>query len=425
MSTSVVAPDATGAEVAIRGISSSGSGVGDLPDGRVVFVPLTAPGDVARVRLEKEHARWAVGTLDRLVEASADRVTPVCALFGRCGGCQLQHLAYDRQLEWKGRFIADALERIGHLGPVEPPRIHPSPNEYDYRNRATFTLRRLRGGRVVAGFHALGRPAHVVDVAGECRLPERRLVEAWVRLRARWGHGARLLPGAGRLRLTLRGAADGVELLIEGGAAGWVAADLLDAGADVSAVWHQPEGGAEARLVGGMSTAGGGTAFTQVNDPVAEVLRAHVMTACDAWPAGRAVDAYCGDGAYGRRLAERGWTATGIESDPAAVSAARDAAPPGFDVVAGRVEDVLGTLLPTDLLVVNPPRTGLEVEVVDAILAAPPSRLVYVSCDPATLARDLGRLADTHRLGDLAGFDLFPQTAHVETVAVLETRSDA
>jgi 23S rRNA (uracil1939-C5)-methyltransferase len=132
------------------------------------------------------------------------------------------------------------------------------------------------------------------------------------------------------------------------------------------------------------------------------------------------VDAFCGVGAFARELARRGAAVTGIEVDPAACAAAKHDAPDSLDVVQGRVEQRLEEALPTDLLILNPPRAGLHESVPDVIRASAPERLIYVSCDPATLARDLARLSNTYTLAEVQAFDLFPQTSHVETVAVLD-----
>jgi 23S rRNA (uracil1939-C5)-methyltransferase len=436
--------DAT-VEVLIRGLAAGGSGVGDLADGRVVFVPRTAPGDRARVRIDKEKARWAVGSVVSIVEPGPDRSEPHCRVYARCGGCQIQHLPYARQLEWKGRFVADALRRIGALEIAEPPEVVASPRETRYRNRITLTLRRLRGGRVVAGFHALGRPAHVIDIHDECVLPEPALSEAWTALRASWGGGARLLPDGGRLRLTLRARDHGVELVIEGGAGGWVPERLLEVNPRLTSVRHlaeRPAGrSAERGATGGVDegAANGptqevaaerglhemdpdalGTAFVQVNREVAALLRDHVLEV--AGSGAEAVDAYCGVGSFGRALAETGWNVVGIEHDPVAVAIAQRSSPSAFRVVRGLVEERLAEQLPADLLLVNPPRSGLHRDVPGTVLAAPPARIVYVSCDPATLARDVSALAEGYELRGLRSFDLFPQTAHVETVAVLVRR---
>jgi 23S rRNA (uracil1939-C5)-methyltransferase len=418
-----VRPDSAPAhpvDVEVRSVASSGAGVADLPDGRVVFVQRTAPGDLARVDVIKSRPRWAEGTLRSLLAASPQRVEPPCAFYAECGGCRLQHLPYALQLQWKERFLSDALERIGGLSATPMAPVVPSPRAFGYRSRVTFTLRRLRGGHVVAGYHALGRPAHVIDVAGPCLLADEHLNETWGALRAAWGDGARLLPAGGRLRLTLRRSEDGTELLVEGGAEGWDAEPLRRDVPLLSAVWHRPRDGAEgvAELHAGMQGEGGGVAFEQVNREAAGALRAHVMSVVSRHcpVPGKAVDAYCGDGVYGRALAAAGWRVRGIEADLAALP---PDPPDGVTFVTGRVEDHLVAALPVDLLVLNPPRGGLDAAVPPQILAEPPRTVIYVSCDPGTLARDLRALGPRYTVREVAGFDLFPQTAHVETVAVL------
>jgi len=335
-------------------------------------------------------------------------------------------VTYDEQLRWKSRFVADALQRIGHLE-VEEPEVRPSPHTFHYRNRLTFALRRLRGGRVVAGFHGLDEPAWIVDVHGECLLPEEPVGRAWQALRAAWGPGARHLPSGGSLRLTLRAAADGVSLLVEGGSGAWEATELasLDALTDI---WHRPDGVERPHRVvgtpvkdlwgGEVLPVSGGT-FLQVNREAAELLREHVLDVVGS-EGGEAVDAYCGVGFYGRELARRGWKVTGIEMDAEACDTARHDAPAGLDIVQGAVERHLPELLPADLALLNPPRTGLHESIPPLLLERPVRRIVYVSCDPATLARDAARLHPSYDLAAIHAFDLFPQTPHVETVARFE-----
>jgi len=352
-----------------------------------------------------------------------------CSLYDECGGCALQHLAYDRQLHWKGRMVVDALERIGGLEDVPDPEVVPSPRELRYRDRLSFTLRRLRGGRVVAGFHHLHRSGHVVDVHDECLLGEEPLLEIWAALREAWGGNAQRLPDGGRLRLTLRLVGeDTAGLLVEGGAFGWRGGGLVDDVPGLVDVWHQPSDAARAVRVDGP----GGPAedqgvrpgaFTQVNPVVAPALRDHVLE--QLLEEGSVLDAYCGVGVYGRAVAEEGRPVTGIEMDPAACATARRNAPESFQLREGRVEDLLEDALPADTVIVNPPRTGLDDRIPGVLRDAEPHRIVYVSCDPATLARDLKRLAPDYRPSRLRCFDLFPQTAHVESVAVLDPATDA
>jgi 23S rRNA (uracil1939-C5)-methyltransferase len=351
-------------------------------------------------------------------------------LYDVCGGCQLQHLPYDLQLEWKARFVEDALERIGGVALADRPPITGSPHETRYRSRVAFTLRRLAKGRVVAGFHALDRPGRIVDVHDECLLPRAPLLDAWVTLRAAWGEGARLLPRGESLRLTLRQDAGGIVLVVEGGEARWSAAPLLEA-SGLAAIWHRSDGGPGTRpqsveLKAG-STEAGSPAFSQVNPEVAEAMMDHVLGLVGSKGATehrRAADAYSGMGEYARRLAAAGWTVSAIELDPVACEAARKASGDRYVVFEGRVEDRLAEVLPADLLIANPPRAGLGPEVVGAIMAAPPERLVYVSCDPATLARDVAGLGERYAIGSIECFDLFPQTAHVETVVELTRREE-
>ena len=163
----------TEATVQIRALSSDGAGVGNLDDGRVVFVPRTTPGDEVRVRITHGKPRWARGQLRELRVPSPDRVPPACPYYEECGGCTLQHVAYPQQLHWKGDTVREALRRISHVD-IGLPEVVPSPIEQNYRSRVTFTLMRLPGGRVVAGFHHLGVPRRIVDVEEGCILRSRQ-----------------------------------------------------------------------------------------------------------------------------------------------------------------------------------------------------------------------------------------------------------
>jgi len=419
-----------GVEVEITAIAAGGAGVGRLPDGRAVFVHRTAPGERALVRVIEEKRRWARGELVRVLHPSPDRREAPCPHYARCGGCTLEHLAYPAQLRAKAQIVADALRRIGGLD-VEPPEVVPSPEEFRYRNRVSFTLRRLGAGRVVAGFHEVNRPGRIVDITEACLLPEASIAEVWGRLRASWGEDASLLPSGRELRLTLRGTATGdVALLVEGGYAPGNAPALLERVPGLAAVWHRPAGSAEAMLLAGSGSVPevwaeeelelSGAMFLQVNRQAAALLEADVFERAGDVAGKRVVDAYCGIGLHARRLARAGARVTGIELDADAVAEARAAAPEGAEFVAGTVEEHLEAALPADLVILNPPRSGVDRAVPEILTRTPPARLIYVSCDPATLARDLSRLAPTFRVRSVRCFDLFPQTAHVETVVELE-----
>ncbi|HEX7119654.1 MAG TPA: TRAM domain-containing protein [Longimicrobiales bacterium] len=420
---------AGGVEVEITGIATGGAGVGRLPDGRAVFVHRTAPGDRAVVRVVEEKRRWARAELLRVLRPGPDRREAPCPHYARCGGCTVEHLTYAAQLRVKREIVADALRRIGGVE-AEVPAVVASPEEFRYRNRVSFTLRRLGGGRVVAGFHEVGRPGRVVDITQACLLPEPAVAEVWGRLRAAWGDDASRLPSGRELRLTLRGTAAGaVALLVEGGYAPGRATELLERVAGLAAVWHRPAGAAGPVLLAGRETVPevwadeelelSGAMFLQVNRGAAARLEAHVLERAGDVAGLRVVDAYCGVGLHARRLARAGARVVGIELDAHAVREARAAAPEGAEFVAGAVEEKLADALPAELAILNPPRTGLHPAVPEVLRARPPARLIYVSCDPATLARDLARLAPVYRTRSVRCLDLFPQTAHVETVVEL------
>jgi len=420
------------AVVEIGGIAAGGAGVGRLPDGCAVFVHRTAPGDLARVAVVERKRRWARAELRSLLRPSPDRRQAPCPHYDRCGGCTIEHIDYTAQLRIKANIVAEALRRIGGLD-VPQPEVTPSPHEFRYRNRVSFTLLRLGAGRVVAGFHELNRPGRIVDITDACLLPEPAIARAWGALRGAWGHEAHRLPSGRQLRLTLRSAAAGeVTLLVDGGYSPGRPEELLSSVPALAAIWHRPAGAPDWTLLAGSAAvteqwadeevALSGIAFLQVNRAAAAALEDHVFAlARDAiGPGARVVDAYCGVGLHARRLAREGAAVVGIELDPSAVNEARRAAPPGAEFLLGRVEELLPAALPADLVILNPPRRGLHAAVPEALVARPPQRLIYVSCDPATLARDLARLGPTFRLRGVRCFDLFPQTTHVETVAELE-----
>lgn len=416
------------ARISIGSIAAGGEGVGHLPDGRAVFVHRTAPGDEVEIEVTVSRQRWARGRLLQLLEPGVGRRDPPCPFYSRCGGCTLEHLQYENQLEAKGRIVSDALTRIGGL-PVDPPEVVPSPHERRYRNRVSFELRREGTGSVVAGFHALGEPDDIVDIDGRCLLPESAIARVWDGLRAAWGPDARRLPSGERLRLTLRGTVTGeVSMLVEGGYSPGRPSELLAEVEGLRAIWHRP-GDGRARLLAGDSelierwgeevVPLAAEAFLQVNREAASLLEGHLLGLAGDVAEQRVVDAYCGVGLHARRLARAGAEVVGIELDSEAVASARAAGVRGAEFREGTVEAILPDALPASLVILNPPRGGVGQQVVEALLQTPAERVIYISCNPATLARDLRRLAPRYTLRGLRSFDLFPQTAHVESVAEL------
>jgi len=418
-------------EVSVHGLGAGGFGVGALPDGKVVFLPRTAPGDRVLVRIVKEKARWARGEALEWIIKGPGRQDPPCSRYSECDGCSLQHLGYEQQLACKSRLVGDALRRLGGLD-IADPEVVPSPSGLRYRNKMTFTLRRLPGGRIVAGLREMGHRGRVLDIGGECLLPEEPLIELWKELRGNWGTGASLLPHGRELRLTLRAGEQGGSLLLGGGKGDGDPDSLLSKVQGLSSVWRDTKNGPPRHLGGDLTLPvrwrndllvlhGGG--FIQVNRGAGEELCDYVLTEAGDLQGKGVVDAYCGVGVLGRALALAGATVTGIDSDPAALMAVRANPLEGFQIIPGLVEEELGALLPADLLILNPPRSGVAESVPPMLIGTAPEKVLYVSCDPATLARDLKRLGERFQVERIRSFDLFPQTAHVETVVTLRVSS--
>lgn len=398
--------------VRIRAIAAGGDGVGSLPDGRAVFVPRSAPEDLIEldgVTLSKRFARARIG---RLIEASPARVAPSCPHYegDSCGGCQLQHLAPDAQRDARSRIVADALRRIGGLE-VDPPSLQPSFKEWEYRAKVSLAV---KGRRI--GYHRVGRPNEVFDLV-RCHIARPEISRLWTALRAH----RRLLP-VSLEHVVLRVDRDGgCHAIIQVTGTGvWNGARELGRALEQAGVpavlWWQPEGGA-ARAVAGAGQAYPVMVFEQVNPEMGDRVRSHAIAALGEVSGKQVWDLYAGIGETTEALLERGATVSSVEVDRRAVAFAESRGPSQkVRRYAGRVEDLLERLPKADAVIVNPPRTGLGEAVTSRLAAQAPGRLVYISCDPATLARDLSRLKSSFRITGIRAFDLFPQTAHVETV---------
>lgn len=399
--------------VRIDRLAAGGEGVGRLPDGRVVFVPRTAPGDLVEVESVREHRRFARALPARIVEAGPGRVMPPCPHYvsDQCGGCQLQHLASDAQRSARAAFVGDALRRIARREVEDPPLV-PAAVEWHYRAR--LTLHQSADGRRI-GFHRWGRPGDIFDLQ-TCHLADRRLLDLWTALSA---HRALLprrfdsitlrLESGGKRHLIVRGVDD----------VPWPKPKALaEALAGITVWWYPPTG--VPRVVGG-GEAYPATVFEQVHPAMGALVRQYAVAALGDVAGQHVWDLYSGIGETTAMLLDGGATVESVEADARAVRLASPTAP-GDRVRrhVGRAEDLMQRLETPSLVVTNPPRGGMDPVVVDAIATTRPKRVVYVSCDPATLARDVKRLGEKWRLADVRAFDLFPQTAHVETVVTLE-----
>ena len=400
------------AMVRVESIAAGGDGVGRL-EGLAVFIPRTAPGELVDAEI-RQRGRMGRGRLLRVIEPSTERVTPRCGHYDgdHCGGCQLQHLSIASQLAAKQRIVQDAFSRIARRA-VELPPIVASPDEWEYRSRLTLAMR-WRNGAWVMGLHAFDDVDHVFDLR-ECPITEPRIVAAWEDVR----EASRLLPRVAELRGTVRLVGGELALVLEGGDAWPSAREFAAAAPGFSVIRWRPSGAAPRVIVDRRAAGAPDASFDQVNQPVAAAARLELINRAIAAAPSTAVDAYAGLGATSLALAVQGVIVTSIEADVAASKYAASQLPKNSRAVAGRVEDLLPEYLPADVVVLNPPRVGIDARVARALEAHPrPRRVLYMSCDPATLARDVSRLP-AYRVNSLRAYDMFPQTAHVEVVCEL------
>ncbi len=389
--------------------------MGKLPDGKTVFVPRTAPGDLIELGDIRQHKRFARARIGRLLESSAERVEPRCPHYveDECGGCQVQHVSYETQLKIRSTLVGDALRRLGRREVSDPPII-PSTKTYDYRTKVTLHV--SSDGRKI-GLHRYGRPDELFELRW-CHITVPELMELWQELRAL---RSLLPPGLTQVVLRMDRAGGRHVVLRIGPGEVWSGFENLRrelTRRNISAtIWYQPEGGA-ARAVAGAGEAFPATVFEQVNPEMGDAVRGFAVQQLGEVGGRRVWDLYSGIGETTLQLIGLGATVESVELDRRAVAEA-EARGPAARRHAGRVEDVLRELHPADLVIVNPPRTGMDQRVTADLNRLTPERMVYISCDPATLARDLQRM-DRLRLTTVQAFDLFPQTSHVETVAVLE-----
>jgi 23S rRNA (uracil1939-C5)-methyltransferase len=345
-------------DLQIVDVAFGGKGVA-RDEGKAVFVPFTIDGERITANIVREKKQFAEGELVELLEPSPERATPECPYFGRCGGCSYQHISYPHQLELKARQVEQAMKRIGRV--AEPPMrsMVPSPLPYQYRNRIT-----VHAQDGVIGFYR--RDVHEIMDIKHCpiSMPEVNAALAQLRAaRARDGH------------YTLRA--------------------------------HS-----------------GPRVFAQTNDAVADAIAEHIAEIFRG-EGKLLIDAFCGAGFFAKRLASQFDRIVGIDWDRFAIAAAQKDAGAKEGYVAGDVTTELRWLLEqNDLaataLIVDPPTTGLSAEMRRAILDAPPRTMIYVSCNPPTLARDIAELQQRFSVLSITPFDMFPQTAEIEVVAHLQ-----
>ena len=359
-------------ELDIQDVAFGGKGVARI-DGKAVFVPYVIDGESVRASIAREHKKFLEAELETVVTASPHRVEPRCPYFGRCGGCVYQHIEYEHQLALKWRQVKETLRRVGGL--KEPPMrpFIPSPIEYGYRNRITV---------------------HVCDgVTGFFRRESNKLL------------GIEQCP---------------------------IARDELNLKLTELRRSNPRDGHYTLRVSDGPRV------FTQANDAVAAAML-DLVDRLLATAGGTLIDAYCGAGFFAKRLRARFKVVIGIDWDQHAIGVAQQDANKNETYIAGDVEtelQKLGAVHPNrppqcddtsrgrlrsiaPTIIVDPPATGLSKGLVQVLIERPPTQLIYVSCNPGTLARDLAALKKSFRIDSITPLDMFPQTAEVEVVAEL------
>jgi 23S rRNA (uracil1939-C5)-methyltransferase len=408
-------------EIILTTLTYGGDAMGRLEDpltgtrGRAVFVPFGLPGERVRVRLIDEKRNFAHGELVEIIEASPNRITPRCVHFGACGGCHYQNLPYEDQLKVKAEILRDQLTRIGKIEnpPVQPTVASPSP--WNYRNHVQFHL--TNEGKL--GYVTAGVPK--VFAISECHLPEGSINSFWPQLEFE--------PEMDLERVSLRSGVDEELMLVLESESPEPPELEIEAGISIAHVYEENTvviaGNDHLTLrVLDRDFRVSATSFFQVNTGMAEKMVSHLIANLPVSLSSTLLDIYCGVGLFSAFLAPKYERVIGIESSPSACEDFEFNLDEfeNVELYEGFAEDVIPHLeVQPDIVLVDPPRAGLDKTVVDGILKLNPKVIAYVSCDPSTLARDAARLINGgYKLKQVTPFDLFPQTFHIESISLFE-----
>jgi len=419
--------------VDITALAFGGSGVGRV-GGKVVFVPFSAPGDRVRVRLTVEKKGFSEGVVTEVIDPSPLRTTPVCRVFGRCGGCDWQHIDYQAQVEWKERILVETIKRIGKVTPALYDLARPSPRPYNYRSRVGFKIDGEKWGFFEPKSH------RVVDI-GECPIADPLINKAFAEIKAALSGKKTGLYGLEIGVSETEGIAVASFHVAEDARFDWKAslAGVRLKGFEVRLNRLKKGKGKrifaeqDTRLVyraGGAELSVGIDVFSQINRDQNAALVDRAVEYAGLGGAETVADLFSGVGNMTIPLAAHAKRAVGIETSGEAVSQAKEnSRRNGVDntvfiraSAADWVNRNLKSLEKEGALVVilDPPRSA-EVDAAGALGLLRPNKIVYVSCSPPTLARDLSLLAGNGYSIFRAGlFDMFPQTYHIESIVGLE-----
>lgn len=430
--------------VSIRSIGSGGEGVGTY-EGLVCFVEGALPGEEVRVKVTSVKPKYFKADLMEVLKASPDRVKPICPVFERCGGCQLMHLNYEAQLRYKTEQVAETLKRVGGLQGLTVNPCIPSPQELHYRNKVQLPIVYRPDGWVM-GLYARG--SHDIIPVKKCYIH----CEAGEQI---FYAASEILmkmapPKEGTLRhLLMRTAIHNNEILVVLVTTGiektWLdsfAAQLMEKRQEVKGVIENINKrndnvilGTHYRVIRGVSTIEekicdlrfrlSPHAFFQVNTLQVEQLYRSAIEMAQLSGSEVVVDAYCGVGTMALIAAGSCKSVIGIEYIEDAIKDARYNAQlngiKNAEFFVGAAESLLHSIKKMDVVILNPPRKGCDDKVLQTLLKKAPRCIIYVSCNPATLARDLSLLMSRYQIDSVQPFDMFPQTSHVETVVKLYT----
>lgn len=409
-------------ELELDHIAHGGEAIGRW-EGKVVFVPYAIPGERVRVRILEEKKRYARTELLEVLRPSPDRVEAPCPYFGTCGGCDWQHVTYRRQLELRLDVIADQMRRLGRMSDPPVDGIVPADDPWVYRNNIVLhpVTRTPDEPSDAVGLGFYTNDGRTVMPIAKCLIAHDLVDQLHSSIELEWGELSRLI-----LRAGVNTGEQLVLLETERDEAPELSLDLavsfahLTAGGDLTTLvgepyLHETLAGRAFRIFAPSYF----PPFTAQAENLTEVVREY----CSLTGGERVLDLFCGVGTFALTLAPYAAEVVGVEASP---WAAADAQANGEDVAdftvhEGEASDVLPSLEgPFPVVIVNPPRTGLGEDLVGALAGLGPERLIYVSDDPATLARDTVSLAHAgYEVRSMLAVDMFPQTAHVETVALL------
>lgn len=400
-------------DITLTGMAYGGDAFGRDANGRMIFVPFAIPGERIQAEIVETHKRWARARLVKVLKASPERVAPRCRHFTDCGGCHYQHMPYQIQLKSKAEIVRSQLERLG--GFEDPPveTIIASQSPWNTRNHLKFSL--TPDGRL--GFNAPG--SNRVVPIDECHLPEPNLASLWPRLDLETIQGLK--------RITLRTGIEGERMLILHGDDDPDVNVTTDLPASV--VWLSPRGmtvlaGEGFLTIDVLDRAFkvSANSFFQVHTALAGEVVQHVLEALRFQPGETILDLYAGVGLFSAFLAQKGVRVVAVEESPVACADFENnlAEFDHVELYEAPVEVALPAIhTHPSAVIVDPPRVGLSLEAIKQLIKLSSPLLVYVSCDPATLARDGQRLVKAgYQLERCTPIDMFPQTYHIETLSI-------